>query len=134
MRPALTLAAILAASPGFAAEWTVRDLGATFLEAQCVEASLRAFDSFAQAFGAGTVRTSGWVVTMGDLQGQGHDAAITCATGSGRSARATLLVHSARAGYGRIFVADQIAQLWSSHASAIDKQYKSDLGLKEWRW
>lgn len=134
MRAAFALVLILATAPARAGEWTVRDLGATFLEAQCVEASLRAFASFARTFGGGAVRTAGWVVSMAALQGRDHDAAITCATGSGRSTRATLIVHSGRDTYGRIFAADQITQFWTSAAAAIDKDYKRELGYKQWTW
>ncbi|TVQ51888.1 MAG: hypothetical protein EA355_16200 [Rhodobacteraceae bacterium] len=127
------VALALAATPSPAAHWLARDLGSVFSEETCVAVSESALATYGRLFGGGTVRRSGWVVTLDDVGRRGDDAAITCTFGSGGMTRGTLLIHSVRDDFARRLAADQISGYWRSHAAEADDAHRRSLGLDRFR-
>lgn len=77
-----------------AEQWIAVDLGSARTEALCVEAGTSAVLSFANVFGADSIRHSAWTVSATGLSNGPHDAIITCNHAAAKTVRATLVVHS----------------------------------------
>jgi len=85
-----------------AEQWIAVDLGSARTEALCVEAGTSAILSFANVFGAESVRQSAWTVAATGLSNGPHDAIITCNHAAAKTVRVTLVVHSAEEAASRM--------------------------------
>lgn len=116
--PALWLALGLAATPAAAVVWTARDLGTIGTEQACVEAAVRAFETYANLYGADGLRRGGWMVALDGLDRQSNHALITCAHDA-RLTRATLVIWSETDTVARLMAAERLVQFWNEQRTRL---------------